>query len=384
MNKIKLITATVGAIIAGSSVHAAPFMAVGSSAELFVTARATLEFNDNLTLGSDYVAPGATLASNPVRDDTVVRFAPGLSYEFGKNALVSGKFAYVETITRHSDNDALDSELSDVSFNIQHKDEKSTTAGKASYKQMNQNTVDLRSPDLSAREVFNAGVNHEMEVTAKTSLAFGFEHTNTDYEKPSFRDQLKTQIPVSAYFELTPKVDLSLNTMYREVDTDIAASNSDDWSFSAGARGDFTPKLTGSFKVGVTDRSIQAGGGRTSLALGSNFTYAYSPKTSFTFSAANDFNTTGTGGGQENLDIAFGVRSKISPDFTLASRVSVREIDNFSKASDTFYTGSVSAEYIVNAYWQLRGAFNYQENQSGTVGSDFDNKVFSFSALLRY
>ncbi|MCF3650871.1 outer membrane beta-barrel protein [Synoicihabitans lomoniglobus] len=384
MNKIKLITAAFGAIIAGSSVHAAPFMAVGSSAELFVTAKATLEFNDNLTLGSDYVAPGATQPANPVRDDTVVRFAPGLSFEFGKNALVSGKFAYVETITRHSDNDDLDSELSDVSFNIQHKDEKSTTSAKASYRQMNQNTVDLRSPTLSGREVFNAGVNHEMEVTAKTSLGFGFNHTNTSYKKATFIDQLSTSIPVSAFYELTPKVDLSFNAQYREVDTDRAASNSDDWTYTVGARGDFTPKLSGSFKVGVVDRSIQAGGGRTSLALSSNFSYAYSPKTSFTFSAGNDFNTTGTGNAQENLDFAVGVSSKVSPDLTISSRVSVRELDNFTKPSDTFYAGSLSAEYVVNAYWQLRGAFNYQENQGGTAGSDFDNKVFSFSALLRY
>ena len=122
-------------------------MAIGSSAELFVTAKVGVEINDNITTGSDYLATGQTTPSNPVLDDTILLFSPGLSYEFGKNALVSGSLSYVENISRYSDNSNLDSELSDISFNVQHKDEKSKTTGKASYRQLNQNTVDARSPN---------------------------------------------------------------------------------------------------------------------------------------------------------------------------------------------------------------------------------------------
>ncbi|WP_221029417.1 outer membrane beta-barrel protein [Actomonas aquatica] len=384
MNKT-IISAAVAASLLGSSALAAPFMAIGSSAELFVTAKAGIEFNDNVTLGNDYVAPGAVGGpSNPVRDDTVFLFAPGLSYEFGKNALVSGKLAYTENITRYSDNSDLDSELSDVTFTIQHKDEKSSTKGKASYRQLNQNTVDLRSPTLSRRDVFNAGVEHEMEMTAKSSILFGVDYTDTDYEQASFTDRTRTEIPLRYYYELTPKVDMSFGAQFRQTDTDTVTADAEDWFYSVGARGEFTPKLTGFLRLGVTDRNLKAGGDRTAFGLKSDFSYAYSEKTSLTFGLGNDFGTSGVGLSQENFDAFVGFNSKISPDFTLGSRLTYRKIDYFTRADDTYWQGTLSGDYIFNEYFQVRGEFNYKNNESGVVGGDFDNTVFSLSARLRY
>ncbi len=383
MNK-HILSATVASALLGVSAYAAPFLAIGSSAELFVTAKVGIDINDNVTLGSDYVAPGATSASNPVRDDTIFRFSPGLSYEFGKNALVNGSLSYVENITRFSDNDDLDSELSDVTFNIQHKDEKSSTKGKMSFRQLNQNTVDSRSPILNRRDVLNAGVEHEMEMTAKSSLLFGFDYTDTDYKNVGFLDRVRTELPVRYFYELSPKVDMSFGVRYREIDTPIVNSDSKDWFYSVGARGEFSPKLSGFLRVGVTDRSLGGGGGRTSFGLKSDFKYLYSEKTSLTFGVGNDFGTSGTGASQENFDAFVGFNSKIAPDFELSSRVSVRKIDYFTRASDTYLSGSVSGDYIVNEYLKLRGSFQYSDNDSGLVGGDFDNTIFSLTAQLRY
>ncbi len=382
--KKSTLTVAVSSVLIGSTGYAAPFMAVGSSAELFVTARATIEANDNVTLGNDYIAPGQTSPLNSERKDTVFRLAPGLSFEFGQNALLSGKLAFTETFVRYSDNSDLDDELADLSFNAQHSDGKSKTTAKASYRELNQNTVDLRLPTLSRRDVFNAGIEHETELTAKTSLLFGFDRTDTDYESASFIDRVDTKLPVRAYYELTPKVDMSFTLQYREMDADSVVASSEDWFYAVGARGEFTPKLTGFLRVGVTDRNNKVGGDRTSLGLESDFTYAYSTKTNLTFGVSNMFDTTGSGASQENLDIFVGFRSKLTPDFTLASRVSVREIDYFARPSDTYWAGSVRGEYIVNEYLQLHGAFNYSDNKSGSVGGDFDNSIFSLSALLRY
>lgn len=382
--KKNTLTALAATTLLGSSLVAAPFMAIGSSAELFVTAKVGVDINDNVTLGSNFLAAGQTDPSNPVLDDTVLTFAPGLSYEFGKNALVSGRLSYVENITRYSDSSNLDSELSDLTFNIQHKDEKSSTTGKASYRQLNQNSVDARSPILSRRDVFNAGIEHEMDLSAKTSLLFGFDRTDTDYEQASFTDRVRTEIPVRAFFELTPKVDMSFSVDYRQIDTDTTAADAEDWFYSVGARGEFTPKLSGFLRLGVTDRGVKVGSGKTSFGLKSDFRYAYSEKTSLTFGAGNDFGTSGTGQSQENLDAFIGLNSKISPDFTLGGRISYRKIDYFTRASDTYMEGTISGDYIVNEYLNVRGAFNYKDNDSGLAGGDFDNTVFSLSASLRY
>ena len=380
----KLITiAVISMLVIGQSM-AAPFMAVGSSAEIFVTATAGITFNDNVTLGSDFVAAGQTDPNNPIRDETIFRFAPGLSYEFGKNALLSGNLRYVETFDSYSDSSDLDTNLSDVAFDAKHDDGNSITKMKASFKQLNQNTVDSRSPTLSRRDVLNFGGDHEMDFSAKSSLLFGFDFTDTDYSAATFADRTRTEIPLRYFWETTPKVDLSLGLRYRETDSDFAGTSSDDMFYSVGARGEFTPKLSGFLRLGVTDRNLQTGADRTSFGLLSNFTYLYSAKTQLTFGVSNDFGTSGAGESQENFDVFVGFRSSISPEFALTSRISRREIDYFSKDADTYVQGSVGGEYIVNEYLQIHGRFNYSDNASGTVGGDFDNTIFSLSARLRY
>lgn len=380
----KLITtAVVSSLVIGQSM-AAPFMAVGSSAEIFVTATAGIDFNDNVTLGSDFIPTGQTAPTNPIRDETIFRFAPGLSYEFGKNALMTGKLSYVETFESYSDSADLDTALSNVSFNATHSDGNSTTKAMASFRQLNQNTVDSRSPTLNRRDIFNVGGNHEMDLSAKSSLLFGFDFTDTDYKLASFADRTRTELPLRYFWEMTPKVDLSLGLRYRETDSDFAGTSSDDMFYSVGARGEFTPKLSGFLRIGLTDRDLQVGTDKTTLGLTSNFTYLYSEKTQLTFGVSNDFGTSGQGESQENFDTFIGFRSSLTPEFTLTSRISRREIDYFNKAADTYIQGSVGGEYIVNEYLQIHGKFNYSDNESGTVGGDFDNSIFSLSARLRY
>lgn len=381
--KNRILSAITGLFIAGG-VTAAPFMAVGTSAEVFVTADLTISSDDNVTLGSNTLLPGQTAASNPVRDDTVWRFSPGVSYEFGKNALISGKLAYVEHIDTYSDNSDLDTSLSNLTFNAQHDDGSSTTSVSASYVQVNQNTVDVRLPGLSRREISSVGIDHEMELSAKSSLMFGVDWKDTDYAKTSLEDATVTSIPLRYYWEYSPKVDLSFGGSYRRNESDSSASSSDDFLLNVGARGDFTAKLSGFVRVGLVDRSLDSGVNRSSLNMSSDLNYQYSEKTSFNVGMGNDFGNSGSGENQENFDMFVGFRSNLSPEFTFTGRLSSREIDYFSRGKDDFLQASLGGEYTVNEYFQLHGKFNFQDNDSGAAGGDFDNTVFSLMAKLRY
>ncbi|GAB5560734.1 MAG: hypothetical protein SynsKO_23810 [Synoicihabitans sp.] len=382
MNK-RILTLASCALFAGS-LTAAPFMAVGTSAEIFVTADLELSFNDNVTLGSDVIPDGATEAPNPVRDDTVWRFTPGLSYEFGRNALISGNFSYQEQIVTYSDNSDLDTNLSNVAFNARHDDGSSKTTVAASYRELNQNTVDVRLPGLSRREVARAKFEHEMEFSAKSSVMFGLDWADTNYERGTLQDRVVTRVPLRYYWEASPKVDLSFGGAYRRSDTDFSRSSSDDLLVNLGARGDFTAKLKGFVRVGLVDRSLDDGRSRSSINIQSNLTYLYSEKTTLNFGVGNDFGNSGAGENQENFDVFLGFRSEIAADFALNGRISLREIDYFSRASDDFMQASLGGEYTVNEYFSVLGRFNFQDNDSGLATGDFDATVFSLMAKLRY
>ncbi len=371
------------ALIAGG-LSAAPFMAVGTSSEIFVTADLSFLVNDNVTLGNDAIPVGAVQAPNPVRDDTIWRFTPGLSYEFGNNALLSGRLAYQEQINTYSDNSDLDTNLSNFSFNAIHDDGSSKTAVAASYRQLNQNSVDIRLPGLSRREVYKAKVEHEIGFTAKSSFLFGVDWTDTNYERGILQDRVVTSVPLRYYWEASPKVDLSFGGSYRRTDTAFSNSSSDDILFNLGARGDFTPKLNGFVRVGLVDRSLDGGRNRSSMNIQSNLTYIYSEKTSINFGVGNDFGNSGAGENQKNFDVFVGLRSQIAPDLAFRSRISLREIDYFTRGTDDFMQASVAGEYTVNEYIQVVGAFNFQDNDSGVDTADFDATVFSLTARLRY
>lgn len=379
----RLATAALSAILAGSA-YSAPFMAVGTSSEIFVTADVSLSFNDNITLGNNFVAPGGTQPFNPVRDDVVWRFNPGVSYEFGRNALLSGKLSYVENIDMYQDNSDLDSALSHVDFNATHDDGSSKTTASASFRQLNQNTVDFRLPDLSRRDETRAKVEHEMELSAKSSLMFGVDWRDIDYDRATLTDRTTTQLPLRYYWEASPKVDLSFGGSYRRTDTDLAFSSSDDILLNVGARGDFTQKLKGFIRVGFADRSLDNGNSRASFNMSSNLTYLYSEKTSLNFGVGNDFGSSGVGENQENFDVFLGFRSNIAADFALKGRVSYREIDYFSRGADEYFEGSFGGEYIVNEYFQIHGLYSYKNNEGDLATGDFDNSIFSIMAKLRY
>ncbi len=380
----KLIQSAALSMILATAASAAPFMAIGTSSELFVTADVSIEANDNVTLGNNTIPTGATEPFNPERDDVIIRVSPGFSYEFGRNALVSGKFAYYEEFSFYQDESDLDAELSNVIFNAAHDDGASKTSVAASYRQLNQNTVDVRLPVLSRRDEFKAKVEHEMEISAKSSVMFGVDWRDVDYSRATLADRTTTSIPLRYYWEYSPKVDLSFGGTYRRTDTDVDVSSSDDLLLNFGARGDFTAKLKGFFRVGYVDRSGDGGNDRSTWNMSSNFSYLYSEKTTLTAGISNDLGNSGVGENQENFDVFLGFRSEMTPDFTLTGRLSFREIDYFTRGADEYIEGSIGGEYIVNEYFQIHGKFNYKNNEGDLATADFDNTVFSLSAKLRY
>src|ERR1051326_6350886 len=82
-----------------TSSFAAPFMAIGDGAELFVTGALTVRSDDSIFL------------SSKAEDDIIFDIAPGAELTFGKDAQLKRSLTTVLAFAKYSDHDNLNTTL---------------------------------------------------------------------------------------------------------------------------------------------------------------------------------------------------------------------------------------------------------------------------------
>lgn len=367
----------------GASSYAAPFMAIGDGAELFLTGSLGLRADDNIFL------------SQREESDLIFDISPGAEIVFGKNAQLKGSLIMSHTWSNYSDNSDVNTNLFNGDFVTRYDDGKLKLGFNVGYHELNQNNADVRpavgaQPGLVRRDIFTAGGNAEVEVSQITSVGAGVSFTHENYKLSGFTDSDRLEVPVDFYYKWTPKVDLSLGYRYRDYQTDVRGSDSTDHFFNIGARGEFSPKLTGKFQIGVNTREVDAGGDDTQLGLDGSFAYEISPKTSLQVGASHDFGTSPQGIQQENLTINGMITTKISEEWSVNFGLSWRSIDYDAVArvspshTDDYVEGQLGTTYVVNENVRIVGMYVYRDYSSDIRGTEFKNNVFSIAANFRY
>ncbi len=348
-------------------------MAVGDNAELFVTAAAAVQFDDNIYLDG----------TNET-DDTIMSFTPGVDLVFGKGSITKGNAYYREEIRRYSDNDNQDAELSSLGFRSSYDNGVTKADFNASYAQVAQNDNDIRATgSIVRRKLTNLGAKVEFGISEKTSLAAGIAFDKTDYGPASYSDSDIWSLPLDVYYKVNPKMDWSLGYRYRSSELSGSGLDSTDHFINVGARGEFSPKLVGQVRVGLTQRSFDVGDDDTQLGFDGNLTYAFSEKTMYRFNISNDFGSSGTGDSTENFVIGLTVSNKLSEQWAFTGGLSLRKID-YSTRSDDFLEGLVAVSYHLNAIVNFGASYTYRDNSSSAAAGEFSNSVFSFGANIRY
>jgi hypothetical protein len=355
---------------------------MGDSAELFLTGTLGIRADDNVLLSSSKTS------------DTIFDIIPGFEMVYGQNALTKGKFYYKETISRFSDNDRLNTSLSSVGFNSNYDDQKLKLNFNTSFAQLAQNTVDTRptapatgtKADFIRRDVFHVEGGSEISVTDKTSVGGSVVYENIDYKRTGFASSKITSVPLDYYYYVLPKLALSGGFTYRDTQLADGGVGSKDYFYNVGARGEFTPKLTGKFAVGYTQRKMDVGGDENTLGLDSSFAYAVDEKTSLQFGVTNDFGVSGSGQSQRNLTWSAGVQSSLSADWSVGSSLSYRSIGYLGRGArtDKYFEGSLNATYTYSTVVNFTAGYTYRNNSSELVGAGFNNNVFSLAANIRY
>lgn len=366
----------------GSAASAAPFLAIGDGAELFILGTLGVRSDDNVKLSTD----------NEI-SDTIFDINPGVQITFGKNAQFSGSLTLVDAFANYSDNSSLNTQLFSGDFVSKYDDGKLKLNFSAGYHELNQNTADIQG--LSRRDQFVVSAGTEVEVSQITSVgaAINFDHTN--YKRKTFNDYDDLSIPLNFYYKFDPKIDLSAGYRYRNFEASGTSKDSTDHFFNVGARGQFTEKLKGTVAVGITTRKVDGGGSEDIPGAEGSLTYEITPKTSIQFGFANDFGTAPQGEEQKNFTLNAGIVSKIDEQWAVNAGITRRSIDYYTTKGgreDVYFEGTVGVSYIINAYATIKAGYAYRNNDSDIAtpagkknnGVDFTNNVFSLSANFRY
>jgi hypothetical protein len=362
----KYIRSIAVSLAAATAVHAAPFLAVGDGAELFLTGTLGVRADDNIFLAQNEV------------DDLIFDITPGVELVFGKGSVTQGALSIKESFSNYADNDQLNTSLSSISFFSKYNDGKSKFDTNASFNQLNQNTPDVVG--LTRRDVLALGLNAEISLTEKSSIGFGASYDDTDYKRTGYSDLRTMTLPVDYYWEMTPKVDLSLGFRYRDTEVQTGL-DSEDYFYRVGFRGEFTPKVTGSVKVGIGQREFATGGSEDLLDLDAMLDLAVSAKSTLRLTASNDFGVSGAGQQQKNFSLGGSLINQVSDVLTVRSSVSFRKIDYYTREDD-FVELQVGADYKVSENVFITGAIAYRSNDSSVA--DFTNTVLSLAANFRY
>ena len=356
------------AIALAATANAAPFLAIGDGAELFVTGGLGIRADDNIFTDKVKVS------------DTIFNLTPGLELTFGKNAQIKGTVSVVDAISSYADNSQLNTNLFSADFGASYSDGKLKLNFGTGFHETNQNSVDIRG--LTRRDGFSANLSGEVELSQKTSVSSAYTFSHVNFKRKNYSDSDDYVVPINFYYKWTEKLDLSVGYQYRNYQTQIG-SDSEDHFFNIGARGDFSPKLSGSFTVGIVNRQLAKGSEISLLGLNANLNYELTPKTSLSVGASNSPDTSPSGQQQKNFALNGSVSSNISEQWKVNGGLSYRAINYYTRTDD-YIEANLGATYVINTYFSLNGSYVHRNNSSALSSSEFTNNVFSLSTSLRY
>lgn len=377
-------------ILGIAAVACAPLLAfaesgisIGQDAKLHLTADGQIRYDDNVTL-----------ASRDAEDDFVFVVAPGLelNYNGGQS---TGALVLTEQFIRYDDHRNLDGELFSGVGEYNYEGALTKVSARAGYRELSQGSISIRNREQAVRhDVTNASIDGLWSATAKTRIGAGLFYYATNYPGSTFSDNESYGAPVDLYYSATPKVDVSIGYRYRrslvdELATALRSYDSKDHFFNVGARGEFTPKLKGQFRVGYGVRNFDEAlpgedDSTDQLSFSGTLTYVYSPKASFDLSASNDFSNSASGVSQEIFSVRAGGKFEFTPQWSAVAGLSFESSDYESSRQDDFFTGDVGVVYAMNENISFSGSYVFRSNDSNTRDYDFSSNILSAGVSLRY
>lgn len=385
------------AILAGlalpfSAVQASPLVSIGDQVDVFFTGTSSVSWQSNL-FRSD---------TNEV-EDFLLTLSPGFEFDFGRG-LSNADFRITTRydILSYDKSDDWNTETLHIKALGSYQASRLTVNGTVSFDETQTTLQDnVTVGSLVESEITAVNVKGEYVVSPKFSVGSGVSYSDRVYttQEASYADRESYSIPVDVFYELTPKVDLSLGYQYTTRDVESvtlpsfkSAYETESHFFNIGARGDLLPKLVGSVKVGYrqqdTDYSdATADTDDSGLGIDTSLVWAASPKLAHTLLIARDFGSSGAGARIEESSINYKASYSIDSQWGASANLgySLREyLDDANDREDVYVSAGLRLNYSPNQYWSFGGGYTYMENDSDLAANSYENHKLDVSASLRY
>ena len=226
--------------------------------------------------------------------------------------------------------------------------------------------------DLVSYSYFVVGTNVRYNHSPKFGLGGGASYNLRDYQAGSVRTFYNdvTTIPLyaRAFYIYSPKLDFYTNYGYTSTKGKGGSSSglidgaNHSWSF--GANGELTPKLSGSAQLGYTRQSYDASqAGQSTLTLGTDLQWALNRKTSFGLAIDRGISPSPQGYSILNTTASLSVNHRFTDDVSGRAHANLGTVDYTADSQpvpsmDTFGFG-FSLSKTLSDHFSTSGGYDY-------------------------
>lgn len=386
--------------LAPSLVNASPLVSIGDNADLFFNGSSSLRWTSNLFRNEN----------NEV-SDLIFTVTPGFEFNVGRG-MSNADFSVITSydILTYADRTKLNTGLFHLKALGSYQDSRWDLNGSASYDEYQSASGNALAPGsqrLVESDASRVSGRGEYQFSPKFSFALGANYVDYRYQNDSkllFSDYTNLTLPADLYYELTPKLDLSVGYRYGdrsvqdrtdELDALVPGYNTKSHFLNVGARGELLPKLTGFFKVGYTGRDSDRPGSSNNgiMGLDGDLTWATTVKLTNVFTFSRDFGVGGEGDATEVTALGWNGIYSINTNWSASAnaRYTHRDyVDGFNNGSgtqdrkDNQYQLGARGSYMLNSYWSFSGGYTYRKNDSNVSGYSYNDHSIDVRASLRY
>lgn len=332
-------------------------------------------------------------SSNEVADRYLI-FSPGVELKLADQGAASALLIYKHHFTFYRDFSDLDGDYADLQLSVRYNSGVLLTTAYASYQELFSNTLDVNLlGDLIEREQTTIGASARYEVSELTAFRVGLDYWDVDYDRATYTDYNTISIPLTLYYSIRPKIDLTGGFRYRETDTDVsgaASYDSRDYYYFIGALGElFSPVIHADLSVGYQRREFKGSLDDTSsLSYDITFIYTGDAKTTLYAGFARDYRTSAIGGASYAFtNSTVGARYRLTRTLGFSAAMTYGESNyRSSPRAEDIVILNLGATYQPNDYLTLKASYEHTDvdgnNRAGAA--NYTNNEFRVSASLRY